>query len=120
MLVHGEALCQLDTFSIELDSTIIEQLNLIILGLCYAFFLLMLYQKQKWMICHGMRKPIELKLGLYDDCLVDLNEYMYAFPVSKVSYKICVTELSKFCWTSFQIAESGMHMWRGMIVNPLL
>ena len=57
----------------------------------------MRYQKQNRVIRYGMRKPIELKLRRYTDRLVDLNEYMYAFPVSKASDKICETELSEFC-----------------------
>ena len=96
-LVRGEALCQLDTLSVEVESTTIEHLNLIILSLGYYFFLLMRYQKQKRVICHETRKPLELKLRRYADRMVDLNEYMYAFPVSKAGEKNCETELNEFC-----------------------
>ena len=56
----------------------------------------MRYQKQKHVIRHGIRNPIELKLRRYTDRLVDPNEYMSAFPVSKASDKVCETELNEF------------------------
>ena len=80
-----------------MESTTIEHLNLIILSLGYYFFLLMRYQKQKRVICHGTRKPLELKLRRYADCLIDLNDDMSDFPVSKASDTICETELNEFC-----------------------
>ena len=83
--------------SVEVESTTIDHLNLIILGLGYYFFLLMRYQKQKRVIRHGMREPLELKLRRFSDCLVYLNEYMSDFPVSKAREKTCEAESNEFC-----------------------
>ena len=85
--------------SVEAESTTIEHLNLIILILGYYLLLLMRYQKQNNVILHILRKPLELKLRCYADRLVDLNEYMPAFPISKERDKIFDTELNEFCWT---------------------
>ena len=36
-------------------------------------------------MCHVMRKPCELTLGLYADLMIDINFYLAAFPGVKSS-----------------------------------
>ena len=42
----------------------------------------------------GTRKPRELKVRRYDDCMIDLNEYLALLPGAKASDKISEMELN--------------------------
>ena len=42
----------------------------------------------------GMKKPRELKIRHYADFIIDINEFLDAFPEEKTSGKIGETELS--------------------------
>ena len=50
-----------------------------------------LLSKQKRMMHHGMRKKHELKVKRYTDCIIDLIEYLAAFPGTKIVEKISET-----------------------------
>ena len=56
--------------------------------------------KQKRVMRRRMRKPHELKLRRYSDCLIDLNNYFDVFHGSKLSEKIGMTELNEILLNS--------------------
>ena len=80
-LVRVEALCQYDTLSAETGIATPENLTSNILGLGTYFLPVNALSKQNRAMRHGMIKPRGLKVRRYSVCLIDLNEYLDAFPV---------------------------------------
>ena len=55
---------------------------------------------------NGMRKPHELKVGCYDSCMIDLNEYLAEFHRAKSSDKIVDTKFNEILLNSIPNAWS--------------
>ena len=75
-------------------------LSRIVLGLGTYFFPVNALSKQKRAMRRGIRKSRELKVRLYAGHLIDLNDYLDAFPVAKASDKIGEMELNKIILNS--------------------
>ena len=58
------------------------------------------------MMHRGMRKKHELKLKRYTDCIIDLNEYLAAFPGTKTVENIGETYLNKILLKSISNGRS--------------
>ena len=52
------------------------------------------------MICYVTRKPRGLKVRHYADHLIELNEYLDLLPGTKLTDKICMTEMNKIMLNS--------------------
>ena len=76
MLLCGEVLRQLDTFSVELGSTTTTYLNQITLGLGTYFPTIDTLSKQKRAMRCVMRKPRRSKVRCYAARMICLNEYL--------------------------------------------
>ena len=111
-LLRGEILCKLDTFSVKVRSTNIAYLNHIILGLGMYFFPVNALSNQKPSMHHGTRKRHKQNMRNYAACIIDLNEYLAAFPGAKTSDQIGETELNEI------FLNSMPNFWS--IVNVLL
>ena len=86
----GEALQQLDTLCANMGSTSTTHLNHIILVLGMYFPPCNELSKQKCAMCHGMRKPRELKVRCYAACMINLNEYFSVFLGAKANEKLVI------------------------------
>ena len=73
MLLHGVALLQIDTLSVEVGSTTTINLNHIILGLGIYVFSFIRFSKQNHVMRRGMMKPIELKVRDYASRMININ-----------------------------------------------
>ena len=90
-----EVLHQFDTLCSRLESMIISHLNWVILDLgSYFYPVNLLYKQECAMIC-GMRNTCELKVRPYAACMIDINDYLDAFPGGKASDNIGEIELSE-------------------------
>ena len=76
MLLCGEVLRQLDTFSVEFGSTTTTYLNQITLGLGTYFPTIDTLSKQKRAMRCVMRKPRRSKVRCYAARMICLNEYL--------------------------------------------
>ena len=74
ILLHGEAIHQLETLSVEVGSLTIEHLNRIILGFGTYLFPVNVLSKKKRAMHRIMRDPGKLKVRRYYDCIIDLDE----------------------------------------------
>ena len=113
MLLRGEALHQLDMLYAEVGSTTTDHLNLIILGLGTYVPPFDALSKQKREMRRKMRKPQELRVRLYNACLIDINEYLATFLGEKSSDKICEAELNEILLNSMPNGWTSQGYWQG-------
>ena len=71
-------------------------------------------------MCHGMRKPKELKLICHDARPIDINEYYADLPGSKASNNTSKTELEKTIFKSMPNRWSKQVYVKGFILKILL
>ena len=81
-LLLGETLCQLGMLSVEVVSMTTTHLNRIFR---YVIFPINVLSNKKCAIIRGISNPRELKFRSYASCMINLNEYLAVFPVSKTS-----------------------------------
>ena len=65
-----------------------------------------------------MRNPRELKVRFYAASLIGINEYFYALPGAKASYKICETKLNENLLNSMSNIWTMEPYVQGLIVYP--
>ena len=119
-LLCGKTLRQLDMLFVEVGITTISRLNHIILVLGMYFPPCNELSKQKCAMCHGMRKPRELKVRCYAACMINLNEYFSVFLGAKANEKLVIHNLMRYTRTVCQMGRSRNRTFRGFIVNILV
>ena len=79
MLFCGEALCQFDSLSVDMESTETLTVEYIIKGLTLYPPPVIFLSKQKLVMRRGIKNLRGLKLRSYVKFLIDLNEYFSFF-----------------------------------------
>ena len=87
-LLHGEALCQFDTFCDQVESMTMAHLNRVILGLGNYSPPVNLLSKQKRVMHCRTRNLRKLKVRHYTDHIIDNNSYLADLPIAKRSDKL--------------------------------
>ena len=87
-LVHGEALCQFDLFSADVEGAKPLTVETIILGLALFLFPVNFLLKQNCAMHHRMSNPHSLQVRLYAALLVGINKYLVFFPGKTLSGKL--------------------------------
>ena len=100
MILLRENLHQFNNLHDQVESTTTTYLNQVILGLCAYFRPMDALSQQKLLMRRGMRKTHNLKLRCYAACMIDIDEYLYAFQGAKASDKIGETELNEILLNS--------------------
>ena len=78
----------------QLGSTTMAYLNQVVLGLSTYFFPVDALSEQKKEMCSIIRNPYRLKVILYTDHMIDINDYFNAFPCENPSDHIGDTSLN--------------------------
>ena len=68
----------------------------------------------------GMRNRCKLKVRLYTDSLIDINENLAAFPGKNSSNNLGDKNGAKYFWTVWKMDGVSKRMCRVFIVNILL
>ena len=95
IIVRGEALCQFEMMSDDVESTNPLTVEAIILELGAYSPPVNSLSNQERVMRRGMSNQCVLKVRQYQACLINLNKYLYLFTGSKLTGKIGMTEINE-------------------------